>query len=559
MRPRLGARFAPEPCAAILGWTAHRVGSDVMTNDASRAAWAKVRRRFASVLSDRHEGDALEEVGWAGWWLGDEQLTFRARERAYRFYCDRSDRAGAGRVATWLALDRIEFRADSVAAHEWLSRAQEALDGDPESADHAWLMLVHADLVHRLERDLSTALALARRAGNLGRAFGVADIEAIGAGLEGLALAGLGAVAEARPALDAAAAIAEGEPMRLPFSAAWTLELGARAFEGAGDLTLAARWCDAARAACVRSGSRHLLGRVRTTQGRLLMLAGDWSSAERELVAAVRGLKRSRPGMLGLALARLGELHAHQGRDHDARELLQRAGVHGFVGAGLRSLAVADNAGAAEFAQRFLRHLPDAAILDRFPAVEVLARARLRGGDPITAESDVIHAERAAAACGTPFAAGIARLLRAELHACRGEPRAARDGAEAAVGAFGEAHAPYHAAQARVVLAAGLAALGRASLAERERGVARQVFERLGALGELERLHQPPPLPLAGLTVREAQILRMLADGWSDGDIAAQLALSPSTVHRNVVSLRAKLRLPSRAATSAYAVRSGLT
>jgi DNA-binding CsgD family transcriptional regulator len=257
-------------------------------------------------------------------------------------------------------------------------------------------------------------------------------------------------------------------------------------------------------------------------------------------------------------LARLGELHARQGREHDARALLERAGVHGLVGAGWLSLAAGDNAGAVGYAQRCLRHLPETALLDRFPAVELLARARLRGGDPVSAAPDVAVAQRTAAACGTPFAAGIATLLAAELHTGQREPRAARDRAEAAVGAFDQAHAPYHAAQARVVLAADLAALGRVGPAERERGAARQAFDALGAVGELERLRQPPPLPLAGLTVREAQILRLIADGWSDADMAERLALSPSTVQRNVVSLRAKLRLPSRAAASAYAMRTGL-
>ena len=84
-------------------------------------------------------------------------------------------------------------------------------------------------------------------------------------------------------------------------------------------------------------------------------------------------------------------------------------------------------------------------------------------------------------------------------------------------------------------------------------------LEVLGAVGDVERLRRPPPLALAGLTTRETQILRMIADGRSDADVAQHLAISPSTVQRNVVSLRAKLRLPSRAAATAYAVRAGLT
>jgi DNA-binding CsgD family transcriptional regulator len=527
-------------------------------NERSRSAWAQGRGRFAALLDNRHDGDALEELGWAGWWLADERLARSARERAFRFYRDTSDPAGAGRVATWLAVDGFEFRGDTHAAHTWIERAQAALDGLPESAEHGWLMLVQADLAQRLERDLARVLRLSREAGNLGRRFRVADIEAIGLALEGLALAGLGAVADARPALDAAAAIVASEPMVMPFTAAWALECGVRALEGAGDLARLGRWCEAARAAAARCGSPHLLARVQTAQGQLMLRSGDWPGAERALLGAVRELRRSRPGLTAPAYARLGELRALQGREEEARALLQRSGVHGLVGSGRLALAASDAEAAVELAERFLRHLPEEALIDRFPGLELLARAQLRAGELSSAEHNVGAAERIAAACGTPFAAGVARLLGAELAACRAEARAARVAAEEAVAAFDAAQTPSHEAQARAALAAALAALGRAGQADRERESARSTFAAIGALGELERLRLPPPLELAGLTTREAQILRLIADGRTDAEVARQLALSASSVQRNVVSLRAKLRLPSRAAATAYAARAGL-
>jgi DNA-binding CsgD family transcriptional regulator len=528
-------------------------------NEQARSAWAKARHRFALVLRDRHEGDALEELGWAGWWLGDGSLALRARERAFRHCREASDSAGAGRAATWLALDHFEFRGDAVAAHTWLDHAHMALAELPESPDHAWLMLVHADIAQRLDRDVSTALALARSASNLGRAFRIADVEAIGLGLEGLALVGLGAVADAAPALDTAAAIVASEPMQLPFAGVWTLECCVRALEGTGDLARATNWCDAARVATARSGLRHFAGRVRTTNAGLAMLAGDWKGAERELVHALRDLRRTRPGLTAPTYARLGELRARQGREQEARALLERSGVHGLIGSGRLALASDDTASATACAERFLDNLPEDARIDRLPALELLARARLRTGDLLAAEPDTAAVVRIAESCGTPFARGLAELLSAELAAGRGEPGAAREAAGQAIREFDAAHAPYHAAQAHVALAASLAALGYAGAAERERAAAQDAFHALGALADLERLRLPPPLALAGLTARESQILRLIADGRTDADVARHLALSPSTVQRNVVSLRAKLRLPSRAAASAYAARAGLT
>ena len=60
------------------------------------------------------------------------------------------------------------------------------------------------------------------------------------------------------------------------------------------------------------------------------------------------------------------------------------------------------------------------------------------------------------------------------------------------------------------------------------------------------------------LSEREREILALVARGLSNGEIAAQLVLSPHTVHRHVANLRRKLRQPSRAAAVAEAARLGL-
>jgi DNA-binding CsgD family transcriptional regulator len=60
------------------------------------------------------------------------------------------------------------------------------------------------------------------------------------------------------------------------------------------------------------------------------------------------------------------------------------------------------------------------------------------------------------------------------------------------------------------------------------------------------------------LSPREVEILRLVAQGRSDAQIAERLFLSPHTVHRHVANIRAKLRTPSRAAAVAHAARHGL-
>jgi pimeloyl-ACP methyl ester carboxylesterase/DNA-binding CsgD family transcriptional regulator len=64
--------------------------------------------------------------------------------------------------------------------------------------------------------------------------------------------------------------------------------------------------------------------------------------------------------------------------------------------------------------------------------------------------------------------------------------------------------------------------------------------------------------PLDDLSAREREVLRLVAAGLSDRQIADVLVLSPHTVHRHVANIRAKLRLPTRAAAAAEAVRLGV-
>ena len=66
-----------------------------------------------------------------------------------------------------------------------------------------------------------------------------------------------------------------------------------------------------------------------------------------------------------------------------------------------------------------------------------------------------------------------------------------------------------------------------------------------------------PALP-GGLTEREADVLRLVATGLTNRDIAAKLFLSDKTVARHLANIYAKLDLSSRTAAAAYAFQHGL-
>jgi DNA-binding NarL/FixJ family response regulator len=57
------------------------------------------------------------------------------------------------------------------------------------------------------------------------------------------------------------------------------------------------------------------------------------------------------------------------------------------------------------------------------------------------------------------------------------------------------------------------------------------------------------PAP-SGLTARELDVLRLLAEGLSNAQIAGRLAISPRTVDNHLVSLYSKLHVSSRTAAA---------
>jgi DNA-binding CsgD family transcriptional regulator len=75
--------------------------------------------------------------------------------------------------------------------------------------------------------------------------------------------------------------------------------------------------------------------------------------------------------------------------------------------------------------------------------------------------------------------------------------------------------------------------------------------------------HKPTPTPTtamtpstypAGLTAREVEVLRLLAGGLTNQQVADKLVLSPRTVHAHISSIYSKLAVTSRSAATRYAI-----
>src|SRR4051794_28382740 len=168
----------------------------------ARGDWEAARAAFTEVLEARESPEALEGLGLAGWWLDDAELVFDSRERAYRLYRDRDDRAGAARLAVWIAWDTWAFRGEHAIASGWLQRARSLLDNAGDLPERAWLGLREGALALLDDGDPDRARRHAAEGMRVGRAAGSIDLEMLGRALQGLALVASGAVAEGMRALD---------------------------------------------------------------------------------------------------------------------------------------------------------------------------------------------------------------------------------------------------------------------------------------------------------------------------------------------------------------------
>ena len=84
----------------------------------------------------------------------------------------------------------------------------------------------------------------------------------------------------------------------------------------------------------------------------------------------------------------------------------------------------------------------------------------------------------------------------------------------------------------------------------------RPLVERATALKEQveSRPVRGPGYP-GGLTERQAEILRLIAQGMTNHEIANQLVLSERTVQRHITNLYAKIGVRNRAEATSFALR----
>jgi len=521
----------------------------------SECRWADARAAFERAVDAGGGEEALEGLGQAAFFLDDPDAALDAHERAYVAYRGADRRVDAARVAIALAWEYRAYRGEPAVSDGWLGRARRLLEGVGPTRESGWLALRVAAFA--LPGNPALARERSAAAESLGQELGDIDLEMTASALDGLALVSQGELAAGMARLDEATTAATAGEMSDPVAIGFSCCYLIFACERVRDFDRAGQWCQRLARMAAEQNVRALRAVCRAHYGTVLMLRGEWVGAEVELTEAAAVLARTqREG--ADAFARLGELRRRQGRSEEAAGLIGQAEHHplAILCRGALALERGDLSAAADAAARFMRSL-GGAIIERAPALELLAEAHGEAGRAEEAMRAARELRGIAGRVGTDPLLGAARYAEGCALAAAGGYDDAREAFEDAVGLLARAGLPFEAGRARVALARSLRALGRHEAALSEFDRAHVTFSGLGAAAEARRARQ---LRVRGrrrggaeLSVREREVLALVAQGKTNAEIATSLVLSEHTVHRHVANILAKLGASSRAAAVAAA------
>jgi DNA-binding CsgD family transcriptional regulator/predicted negative regulator of RcsB-dependent stress response len=532
-------------------------------NDALKTPdWLAAEQCFRAALELGETGEALFGLGIARWWVGDTRDALRCWEGAYAAFSRVPDPGQAVLTSVYLCLAyRMSLGSDAV-AHGWLARAASLVEEFGLTPMKGWVLLCRAHIANddrqprHAERHARAALALAREGRD-------ADLTLCATCELGAAQVELGRLEEGAALLDQAMAAAlageAGDFDTVVLVSCRTVASCARA----ADIKRAIQWIRAADDFHRRYGSTHLYTTCRVHHASVLFAVGEWDRAEGELEAALRIGRHAEPALHAEALAKLAELRIAQGRIDEAARLLggQEDQATTAYACALLQLASGSPGAAADLVRRRLREI-DQDGLEAAALVDLLAEAEVARGH----QGDVARPVAARPGGDAPC-----RLVAALTDRASGRALAAVGDAvaiehlERALAGFGALEMPYECARVRHLIAHVMAGT-QPETAIVEARAALAAFETLGAARDADacaallrsigvKAGRAGPKRAGQLTKRELEVLRLLAEGLSNPEIAARLFLSRKTVEHHVANVLTKLGLSSRGQAAAYAMR----
>jgi DNA-binding CsgD family transcriptional regulator len=524
-----------------------------------RRDWALAFDRLRSA-GDLGAEDTMA-LATAAYLIGDTDEAVRALQAGYQDRIRNGDPLGAVRFAFWLGMV-LNIRGEMTVGGGWVARAQRLLETEPDDIVERGYLLIHEFFQHLGRGDLARAGETAARVVETGRRFHDPDLVAQGLNCQGRILIYAGQVPEGLVLLDEAMiGISAGEVSSIIAGMVYCSMI--EACQEVSDFSRAASWTSAlTRWTEAQPGLVPYTGQCSLHRGQIMRLRGAYDEALAEYALAQRRYQlEGTTAPAALALTERGDVLRIRGKLDEAEESYRQAAELGYEpqpGLALSWLARGRTPAAVSAMRRLLAE-----------AQGLVRRSRMlpAGVDVMVAAGFLEEARRCAdelsgiaSTFGNPALRAIAAYAAATVELASSETENALGHSRESHRIWSEVGSPYEAARARVLIARALRELDDEDSAAAELGAARRTFVELGATPAAEQVDRllRRGLP-GGLTEREVEVLRLVAEGKSNPDIARVLVLSPKTVERHVSNIFTKLDVSSRTAAAAYAHEHGLS
>jgi DNA-binding CsgD family transcriptional regulator len=530
------------------------------TSALAAGEWAAARRAFEAALESQDNPVARDGLARALWWLEGPARAIAERTRAYAGYHRAGDEAAAAHVAVWLAHEYELGLRNSAAASGWLARADRALNDLPEGPDHARLELVRCECAG----DRMLARNHAKAALDIARRLRDPDLEITALGRLGLAEVRVGAVESGMARMDEALAAAlGGETAELETLGELSCALIA-ACDQTGDVDRLQQWYRILGEATHERHELPVMSFCGCCSAETLIAGGRLDDAERELTRALELVEVSgSPGRCVDPRSRLADLLVRQGRFEEAEQLLPGADGDGWTVRARAELHLArgEPAAAAVVLERRLRQIGADSLL-AVTVLDLLVQARLAEGDGTSAATAALALLALAEESGNERVRAFADRARGRVTP-EDDPSAALVHLEKALDRFGHLHMELEVGRTRLDLARRLRGIEReAAIAEGRNALpslhaARATYERDQAAALLRELGDDSrPLTaqhIDDLTARELEVLRLLAEGLTNAEIAGRLFITPKTAGNHVSNILMKMGVRNRGQAAAAA------
>lgn len=461
--------------------------------------------------------------------------------------------------------------------------AAEAFAANGHPGDAARERLSCAALLEMTGR-YEEAVDLAARAGDEAQRAGRIDLRARALGLQGISRVKAGEFEPGMRAIRTGLSIALDSSLSV--EAAEVYQRLGTAHEIAGDYAGARDALTAAVGLCATDGSERLERSCLACMAYVLRELGEWDRSEQ----LARDLQAQSPGPQATITAdgMLGSIFAFRGDFAAARPLLAQS-LDSASRAGQISMCL-DSAAALAWLEEQEGALDDAHghcrfLLDRWTRSEDRHYAvwGLRFAASFFARHDALGEAHAvaeglaeiASTTGHPDALAALAHALGEVALAEGHPEAGAQQHERAVELHAGLEIPFEQAQIELRAGVALAAAGRRAEAIQRLVAAHRLARRLGSLPvaaqaatELSALGESIERRLGrraaadhengGLSRREHEVMRLVAVGRTNREIAGELVLSTRTVDMHVRNILTKLRCRSRTEASARAGELGL-